>query len=154
MFAMCVQQNSLHDMYLKPDPDLLPSLTTRDYLLPGPIPYRQLPRLYIPLQCISSSARVMWFYNESGRKQMDDLSCYAIAFLCACDKHLATYETSNHWLFMKFIRIGWLTRLHKMHIWSFKMEAAEHIVEARLLDENSHNGYSIWVTIPQVDFRV
>ena len=77
---------------------------------------------------------------------MDDLSCYAIAFLCACDKHLATYETSGHWLFMK-----WLTRC----ISEFsKMEVVEPAGEAMLLNENSHNGYSIRVTTPRVDFRV
>ena len=27
---------------------------------------------------------------------MDDLSFYAIAFLCTCDKHLANYETSDY----------------------------------------------------------
>ena len=27
---------------------------------------------------------------------MDDLSFYAIAFLCKCDKHLANYETSDY----------------------------------------------------------
>ena len=27
--------------------------------------------------------------NQPG---MNDLSCYAIAFLCACNKHLATYQ--------------------------------------------------------------
>ena len=27
---------------------------------------------------------------------MDDLSFYAIAFLCTCEKHLANYETSDY----------------------------------------------------------
>ena len=57
---------------------------------------------------------------------MDDLSCYALAFLCACDKHLATYETSGYRLFMKFIRIyGWWdaylkfqNRGSRAHSWS------------------------------------
>ena len=33
------------------------------------------------------------------------------------------------------------------------MEAVELTVEARLLDENSHNGYSTQATTPRVDFR-
>ena len=36
----------------------------------------------------------------------------------------------------------------------FKMEAVELTVEARLLDESSHNGYFIQVIVPQVEFRV
>ena len=34
------------------------------------------------------------------------------------------------------------------------MEAVELAVEAKLLDENSHNGCSIQVTIPQVGFSL
>ena len=34
------------------------------------------------------------------------------------------------------------------------MEAVELAVEAKLLDENSYDGYSIRVTTPRVDFRV
>ena len=65
---------------------------------------------------------------------MDDLSFYAIAFLRACDKHLANYETS-----------GYLQTVldHRMHIWNFKIKAVELAIEARLLNENSHHGYSI-----------
>ena len=32
-----------------------------------------------------------------------------------------------------------------MHTWNFKMEAVELAIKARLLNENSHHGYSIWI---------
>ena len=57
---------------------------------------------------------------------MDDLSYYAIAFLCACDKHLTTYETLGLWLH-NLLQYGdsWDVFLN------FEMEVVELAVEVK-----------------------
>ena len=72
---------------------------------------------------------------------MDDLSCYGIAFLWACDEQLVIYETDQ---VIDYLQNLLNTMVDEMHIWNFRINAVEHTVEARLFDENSHNGYSIW----------
>ena len=76
---------------------------------------------------------------------MDDLSYYAIAFLCACDKHLTTYETLGHWL---------CNLLQYDDSWDVFLKFRNGSSRACSWSENSHNGCSIRVTTPQVDFRV